>query len=490
MIKRLLLLLLLLSVLMYTGCGGGGGKKDPYGGCIIPSPEDNEVFSSLGGGRVVDVAKFNGKGIYTTVTALTANKLEGYGDPPVYYSGKLLTTTGITESHISSFAKNRSAKLLASNFISKQAEHDLLARQAENDALARRVKQFSKKISDINFAAPSPAEKGTPWNGVKITTDGTSSVLINTTCQYVSNSAYFFVDDENTTDLTLEEYGAAFDAIYLKNREKFGKENDVDGNGKVIIVFTPKLSGDFLGYFYAIDKFSSSDFELSNEGDIFYVTTTPGYQGDTIKATLAHEFQHMIYFDQHYNSGVTNTQTWLNEALSQAAEYYSGYTESHLNWIKSFLAGGWYGLSLTYWTSYNYGYGAIFIRYLIDQYRITVPDLTKLMCSTGFVGIAAVESATGNDFNTIFYNFSRALVLSGTGVTTDERYNFTSLILQDIQSDQRRKGLLPIGPFPAGDGGTVEMYPYEIYFTDWYGEFGTMQLSGDLAGDVFGIENQ
>ena len=81
-----------------------------------------------------------------------------------------------------------------------------------------------------------------------------------------------------------------------------------------------------MGYFYSVDKYPKATYTQSNEGDIFYMTTDAGYQGDIVNGTLAHEFQHMIYFDQHYNRGVTSTYTWLNEALSQAAEYYTGYT--------------------------------------------------------------------------------------------------------------------------------------------------------------------
>lgn len=306
---------------------------------------------------------------------------------------------------------------------------------------------------------------------------------INTTCKNISEHAYFFIDNRDLTDSdfmsSLSDYATAFETIYSINHAKFGAVNDSDGNGKVIIVFSRELTDGLLGYFFAVDKFPKSStypFSYSNEGDIFYVTTASAYQGDTIKATLAHELQHMIYFDEHYKRGVTNIQSWLNEALSQAAEYYNNYLTEHENWMRDYLQGGYYWLSLTYWTQYNYGYGALFIRYLIDRYGDTA---IKNMCSTDKVGIAAVEDATGTDFNALFYNFSRALVLSGTGMTVDERFNFIDL--------QALGGFQPEESIPAGEGGKIDMYPYEIYLLEWTGDFGTMQLSGDLAGDVFGI---
>ena len=170
MTKKLLLLLMLLSVLMYAGCGGsGGGASNPYGGCVIPSPEDNDIFSSLGGGRVVDVSKFNScDHIYTTITAIPEKKLEGNGEPPVLYSGKLLTTAGTILDSSLSITKNRSSRSLFLSSRSKQVRFDSFARQVENDILASRAKQLSKKSSHINFSAPATIAIGTQWNNVQI----------------------------------------------------------------------------------------------------------------------------------------------------------------------------------------------------------------------------------------------------------------------------------------------------------------------------------
>ncbi|MGE5605515.1 MAG: hypothetical protein ACM3YE_07485, partial [Bacteroidota bacterium] len=180
----------------------------------------------------------------------------------------------------------------------------------------------------------------------------------------------------------------------------------------------------------------------------------------------------MIYFDQHYNQGVTDSCSWLNEALSQAAEYYNNYLDNHLAWIQAFLAKDWYYLSLTHWTSNNYGYSAIFIRYLIDQYGDTA--ILKIAQSNK-VGIAAVEDATGQDFNTIFINFSRALLLSGTD-TTSPLYNFKTLNLRSLQP-YGRGGLYVPFTGTAGDTWTVDVYPYNLTVINFTGAFGTMNLS-------------
>jgi hypothetical protein len=287
-------------------------------------------------------------------------------------------------------------------------------------------------------------------------------------------------------DPLLADYGSAFDAIYTVDRTRFGTEIDTDNNPRLMIVFSAALAAykTLLGYFSPSDKYPAALAPGSNEGDIFYVTTNPDFQGPLIKGTLAHEFQHMIYFDQHYHYGVTNTYTWLNEALSQAAEYYNGYTANHLSWIYDFLSGGWQGLSLTSWTSRNYGYGAIFIRYLIDRFGDAA---IYNMCSTPNTGIAAVEAATNTDFNTIFNDFTRAIVMSGTDDSTDPRYAFTTLNLQAVQPSGRG-GLYPSSAYAAGGQVSGSIYAYSIQFMGWTGSFGTMSLNGTAGtGTAFGL---
>ncbi|MBN2353075.1 MAG: fibronectin type III domain-containing protein [Spirochaetales bacterium] len=371
----------------------------------------------------------------------------------------------------------------ASVYGAEQTDLDLRMRAAENQALAGGARQLNKTAAGIDKAAPSPISVGTVWSGVKIALTGHT---IDATCQYITTRAYFFVDNRDTAAMSsyLDGYGTAFDAIWTVNHAHFGSENDVDGNGRVIIIFSRELSGGVLGYFYSHDKYPASTYSNSNEGDIFYITADAAYQGNLINGTLSHEFQHMIYFDEHYNRGVTSTYSWLNEALSQAAEYYNGYTANHLAWIEYFLYDNWTGLSLTHWTSDNYGYGAIFIRYLIDRFGDTA---IQNLCATALTGIAAVEAATGEDFNVLFNDFMRALVMSGTGDSADPKYTFTTLDLPAVQ-DAGRGGLTSSAEYNSPIAVSGPLRPYGISFSYWPDTFGTMSLSGtDVNGAGFGL---
>ncbi len=469
----ILVFMVLSGCTVQPGGGGGGGGGGTPASLVI-----------FGTNSITDL---NGKVIYTILSAQPSAKPEGNTYPPLtLYPFTLTTAASVSPSMAASisFLPNsaRPANLV---YHQGQISWDEKMRSEENRLLASREKQFSGNVSGLS--ADASAKAGVSIGDSRTFIIAVDGSTITATCTNISTYSYIYVDNRDLASMapyiSANSYGSTFDKIHATNNAKFGTENDVDGNGKVIIVFSealPNTNAGLLGYFYPNDKYANStNNPYSNDGDIIYITTSPAYQGNIVKATLAHEFQHMIYFDQHFNNGVTYTYTWLNEALSQAAEYYNGYVDNHTNWINSFLSDTSYNyqLSLTYWTIINYGYGALFIRYLIEQYGDTV---TSNMCSTSKVGVAAVESATGADFNAIFNNFTLALVLSGTGVSSDPRYNFTTLNFQTLQP-LGRKGLLPLMTYSAGTStySSSGWFPYSLLFFQWNGTFASMSISGD-----------
>jgi hypothetical protein len=129
----------------------------------------------------------------------------------------------------------------------------------------------------------------------------------------------------------------------------FGEPRDVDGNGRVVIFYTravneltPPGSGAYVGgYFHARDLFPTRARDgiaacaASNVAELFYMLV-PDPQGtingnvfpralvlEKSMGTVAHEFQHLVNASRRlYVVGTThwNEETWLNEALSHAAE--------------------------------------------------------------------------------------------------------------------------------------------------------------------------
>ena len=126
------------------------------------------------------------------------------------------------------------------------------------------------------------------------------------------------------------------DPIYGTNTSVFGNPSDIDGNGRIIILFTPRVNaltprGDnaaIAGYFYGCDLVPRTRCSVTNSGEIFY-SLVPDPQaafGDarttttvlrTVLPVIAHEFQHMISFASRDE---TLDALWLSEGLAHTAE--------------------------------------------------------------------------------------------------------------------------------------------------------------------------
>ena len=93
-----------------------------------------------------------------------------------------------------------------------------------------------------------------------------------------------------------------------------------------------KTDGGVIGYFYSKDNFKASRYKGSNERIMFYIDSVMYANGgenwdqdnfwpQQVFSTLAHEFQHMIYFyHKNVQQNLQGTETWINEMLSESTE--------------------------------------------------------------------------------------------------------------------------------------------------------------------------
>ena len=163
---------------------------------------------------------------------------------------------------------------------------------------------------------------------------------------------------------------AAFDSIetefdqiiYPTDTVHFGSPSDIDGNGHVFLLFTPQVNaatprgshGILAGFFFDGDLFPSTGANScaeSNEGEIFYLLTPDptGQFSDvrstssvrqSIRGTIAHEFQHMINAGVRLLSeGAPDEATWLNEGLSHFAEELVGRAEDDFSDTQKLVIG-------------------------------------------------------------------------------------------------------------------------------------------------------
>lgn len=317
-------------------------------------------------------------------------------------------------------------------------------REKENFFLAEETLSGRSSFSRAQKAAKSYAV-GDTWGPIKVIKSlGNSDVteIIAARCLAVTDEAYIFSAINVTADeAAIEAYSSKFKTIYDSVHRNFGSETDTDGNGKIIVLIFDMGNDSTLGYFYAADKYPSSQVIDSNEADIIYLNSRFAYKNDqynTILSTIAHEMQHMVYFDIKY-AKITNRvssaanykgDSWLNEGLSMLSEHFAGYNNNVDGWIKRFLNGNYAGLSLTHWSATNYGFSGLFVRYIYDK---TTADIAKSIYNTGFGGIKAVENVMGKDFNTIFDEFFQTVYLSSVGEKADPNYNFSSVDLSKFK---------------------------------------------------------
>ena len=129
--------------------------------------------------------------------------------------------------------------------------------------------------------------------------------------------------------------------------DAFGAPDDIDGNGRVAMLFTKAVNaltprgfagGVVLGFFYGRDLLpregSASDCSGSNVGELFYLLapdpegrySDPRSKSDvarTTMSTIAHEYQHLINASRRMyvtHAAQVNEEVWLNEGLSHIAE--------------------------------------------------------------------------------------------------------------------------------------------------------------------------
>jgi hypothetical protein len=170
---------------------------------------------------------------------------------------------------------------------------------------------------------------------------------------------------------------------------------------------------------------------------------------DVVPGILAHEFQHMISFNQRVLElgGLTQEALWLSEGLAQMAEdlvgtaflargdttkavvYKSG------NWIRAeryVRDPGSVSLIVTQGDGSlaERGGGWMFVRYLRDQ-RGSDAILGELTRTTR-LGVANVTAVSGRSWESQFPDWSAALYLDGAGVGVDRALTFPDLDLRSV----------------------------------------------------------
>jgi hypothetical protein len=317
------------------------------------------------------------------------------------------------------------------------------------------------------YAGPSRAPSRAPtlgstqqfWslNSLSWPPTSTGYTDVNATCMGIGQHCYLFED--NNTPASYAKYPAsawaeitaAFDNdIYAKNIATFGSEPNpgVDGESKVYILFTYNVNAQRAsGYFDSTNEMSVAEVAAlgstykTNVKEILFMqvpTSTDTWAGlkHHVFGVMAHEFLHMIVYNQHVMLGGAqdNEEDWINEGLAQVAQDETGYGYQYgtLSFLMQPFLSDPEGYSLTnfQFSLGQYGMAYMYIRYLADQgYNL------KNLTSTTRTGVANVEAVTGKDFKETFRDWAVALYVSNTDLSTDPKYHYTSINLRTTQAD-------------------------------------------------------
>jgi hypothetical protein len=257
--------------------------------------------------------------------------------------------------------------------------------------------------------------------------------------------------------LDIDSLGKTFDKdLYPIDVNTFGAPSDIDGNGLVFVLMTPKVNamttpaecasqGFIAGFFFGNDLIPGNP--NSNDAEIFYsIVPDPtgslscahsvAFVKSLVLATFIHEFQHMISWNQHVIvRGGPSEETWLNEGMSHIAEemgsrYYehkfpppSGRTnpaqlfpDSSEGFISGDLGNSYSYLTNSGATSVTLfansgsleerGAAWLFLRWLGDLKDSTIYGKLD---QTILTGVANVESQSGEGFTHLFGDFTMAI---------------------------------------------------------------------------------
>jgi immune inhibitor A len=151
----------------------------------------------------------------------------------------------------------------------------------------------------------------------------------------------------------------------------FGRESNpgIDGDPRLHILHTAQMGAGVAGYFYSADKYTKAVNPFSNEKEIFFINLNwlNGLRDyTTYETVLAHEFQHMIHWNQDRGEDL-----WLNEGLSEYAQEVAQYA-ADTGFAFAFLADP--DLTLTTWSpnpganAPHYGASYLFVAYLAQRF--------------------------------------------------------------------------------------------------------------------------
>lgn len=177
--------------------------------------------------------------------------------------------------------------------------------------------------------------------------------LITAQAVAVGTSAIVWSDvsTQHPADLDADfaaEFLADFDQVILpRARTIFGTESDIDGNGRIHLLFTPLTYDTAVAYFSGCDLKALMGCPADNESELLYLTPPntipePYNSAAAIKEILGHELGHLVHFARKVLP--TTLEDWpdnsyIIEGLGALCQDLFGYQSGNLYVTRAGLQG-------------------------------------------------------------------------------------------------------------------------------------------------------
>jgi hypothetical protein len=274
--------------------------------------------------------------------------------------------------------------------------------------------------------------------------DQVTSVLVKTT-----NKLYFYIEKswwdsqlqakKNEVLAYLDMLSKEFDSkIYPTLTSIFGFEwrPGIDGDDKITVLFESMNSAEG-GYFRTTDEYIKLQLSNSNEREMIYLSID--YISDSrLKNIMAHEFMHLITFNQKNKIFGVEDSTWLNEIRADYSSTILGYDAKYegsnfQQRVKDFAERPLDSITEWLGTKYDYASASLFNRYLMDHYgmQILIDSLKSKYVGIESINYALKKSGVEDDFAKIFTNWTIANIVNNCEI--NQKYCYLNENLKNFR---------------------------------------------------------
>ncbi|MFH1657153.1 MAG: peptidoglycan-binding domain-containing protein [bacterium] len=293
-----------------------------------------------------------------------------------------------------------------------------------------------------------------------------------------TDQLYFYVDNvwwNQLEKISQDELKASLSALAQEFESKiypeltviYGSEwkPGVDNDERITVLIHSMVEGAG-GYVRTEDEYFAAQAQHSNQREMVYLNSLYALQ-PRLKSFLAHEFTHLIIFNQKDKKYKISEEIWLNEARADHSPALLGYDQEYLGSnlqqrIDLFLDAP--SDSLTEWLNDKDDYGALnlFTQYLVDHYgvKVLVDSLHSPRIGIASLNEALQKNGYTQDFAQIFNDWTVAIYINDCQV--GEKYCYKSENLKALKVTPQ------INFLPYADKASLSRTDYT---KDWAGNW-------------------